>query len=164
MSYREAKSLATLKAEIDRAAPHRSQVSDGWIGDAAHATRDSDHNPWVVYQGQGIVRARDFTHDPRGGLDCNVLARRLARRLRRRVLRPHPALTSGAYVIWNRRIISFDRRGEGWRPYTGSNPHDHHLHLSVALSAYGFDSTRRWRVMAGWAHAVSAWRRRRRTR
>jgi hypothetical protein len=45
-------------------------------------------------------------------------------------------------------IMSFDRRGEGWRPYTGSNPHDHHLHLSVAIEQVGYDSTRPWGVMA----------------
>lgn len=140
MSWRVARALDVLLAEINAAAPNRSTISDGSIGDAAHASRDSDHNPWVIdSDGIGVVRARDFTHDPAGGLDCNDLAFVLAG-----MLGEHPALRSGAYVIWNRRIISRDRISEGWRPYTESNPHDHHLHLSVALDQAGYDSAAPW--------------------
>lgn len=143
MAWRVAKSLDVLLADINKAFPERSKISDGSIGDAAHASRDSDHNPWVIDSaGVGVVRARDFTHDPDGGLDCNVLATRLARKLR---TGRHPALGAGAYVIWNKRIISRDRIAEGWRPYTGSNTHERHLHLSVALGP-GYDSVRAWWV------------------
>lgn len=145
MSWRVARSLDVLLDEINSAAPRRSKASDGSIGDAAHATRSSDHNPWVTYGGQGIVRARDFTHDPRGGLDCSILAERLAAIV---AAGSHPAARSGAYIIWRRRILSFDRRGEGWRAYYGTNPHTAHLHLSVATDPAGFDSTQPWGVMA----------------
>jgi hypothetical protein len=145
VTYREAKSLAVLLAEVNKAAPNRSTVSDGWIGDAAHASRDSDHNPWVIdSDGVGVVRARDFTHDPAGGLDCNDLADDLVGLLRANA---HPALGSGAYIIWNKRIISHDRLSEGWRDYTGTNDHTHHLHLSVALNQSGYDSEKPWRVL-----------------
>lgn len=147
MSWRVARSLQVLLSEIDAAAPRRSKVSDGSIGDASHASRSSDHNPWVKLNGQGIVRARDFTHDPAGGVDCNDLAKALVALLAKG---GHPALRSGAYVIWNRRIYSFDRRSEGWREYTGSNPHNHHLHLSVATAPEGFDSGAAWSVMKDW--------------
>lgn len=36
-------SLAALRAEFDEIAPTRDKSSDGWIGDAAHADRTSDH-------------------------------------------------------------------------------------------------------------------------
>jgi hypothetical protein len=144
MSWRVARSLDVLLNEINAAAPHRNKASDGSIGDAAHATRTSDHNPWVTYAGQGIVRARDFTHDPATGCDCHELAHRLAGLLAGGA---HPALRSGAYIIWQRRILSFDRRAEGWRPYSGSNPHEAHMHLSVATDPAGFDSTQPWGVM-----------------
>lgn len=140
MSWRVARSLDTLLAEINAAAPRRSKKSDGSIGDPAHASRDSDHNP----NGLGVVRARDFTHDPDGGLDCHRLADRLEDMLR---AGKHPALGPGAYVIWNDRIISRSRINEGWRTYGGSNPHTRHLHLSVAYDAAGYDSTTRWGVM-----------------
>lgn len=144
MSWRVARSLDVLLGEINAAAPMRSKVSDGSIGDAAHASRSSDHNPWVIFGGQGIVRARDFTHDPAGGLDCEELATALAALI---AVGGHPALRSGAYVIWNRHIFSFDRRNEGWRPYTGTNPHDHHCHVSVSLDPAGFDSLLPWHVV-----------------
>lgn len=145
MTWRVATSLETLKAEVDAFAPGRSVASDGAIGDAAHASRDSDHNPWVIDAlGIGVVRARDFTHDPDGGLDCNVLAERLAA-----LLGTHPALGPGAYVIWNRRIMSTNRHAEGWREYTGTNPHDHHCHLSVCEAAPGYDSDETWKISEG---------------
>lgn len=138
---RDARSLEVLLDEINKAAPNRNKASDGGIGDAAHATRDSDHNPWVKdANGVGVVRARDFTHHPAGGLDCNELASFLAAKLG-----VHPALGSGAYVIWNGRIISTNRKSEGWRPYYGSNPHNKHLHLSVETGT-GYDS----RTPFGW--------------
>jgi hypothetical protein len=143
MSWRVARSLDVLLEEINATAPRRDKASDGSIGDAAHATRTSDHNPWVVFAGQGIVRARDFTHDPAGGLDCNDLAAALTALT---AVGGHPALRSGAYTIWRGRIFSFDRRHEGWRPYTGSNPHDKHLHQSVATDPAGFDSTLPWLI------------------
>lgn len=141
MTWRVAYSLDTLLAEINTAAPKRDKAADGSIGDAAHSARASDHNPNVY----GAVRARDFTHDPAGGLDCDDLAAHLWGRLGR-----HPALGSGAYIIWQRRIVSTDRLAEGWRAYTGSNPHDHHLHLSVATSPSGYDS----RAPFGWPPKV----------
>lgn len=34
------------------------------------------------------------------------------------------------YIIWGRRIISMTYEGQGWRDYTGSNPHTDHVHVS----------------------------------
>lgn len=141
--WREAWSLVTLLGEVDRAAPDRDRRSDGSIGDPDHASRHSDHNPWVRVGPVGIVRARDFTDDRRGGLDGAALADHLVELLLRG---DHPALGPGAYVIWNRRILSTDRRHEGWRPYSGVNAHAHHVHLSVTTDPQGFDARQPW----GW--------------
>lgn len=137
-SWRLARSLETYRDEVNAGAPHRSTASDGTIGDNAHASRASDHNPNAA----GVVRAMDVTHDPAGGLDCNELAVDLVG-----LLGEHPALGSGAYVIWSGRIISADRLAEGWRTYDGPSQHDHHLHLSVATAAAGYDSTAPFGVM-----------------
>lgn len=142
MSWRVADSLGVLLDEINAAAPNRSTISDGSIGDAAHASRTSDHNPWVIdSNGVGVVRARDFTHDPADGCDAGAIAEAV----RRLGLAGHPALGSGAYVIWDRRIAS-DTHGWVWRTYSGSNPHSHHVHVSVATAAAGYDSTAPWGV------------------
>ncbi len=36
------------------------------------------------------------------------------------------------YVIWNRRIWSAARAGEGWRPYSGASAHTDHAHISFS--------------------------------
>lgn len=127
MTWRAAYSLNVLRDEIDVLAPDRSTLSDGTVGDLSHSARPSDHNPNAA----GVVRARDITHDPANGCDCNALTAEIAR-----LLGNHPALGSGAYLIWRRRIISTDRLAEGWRTYTGSNPHDKHMHVSVGTRGY----------------------------
>lgn len=131
-TWRVALSLDILLRQLNERAPSRSKASDGSIGDAAHATRDSDHNP---HYGPGIVTARDFTHDPVGGLDGQWLADTLARFRDPRI----------KYVIWNRRIM--DARPEfqpwTWQPYAGTNPHTKHVHLSVVASPL-CDNVRRW--------------------
>lgn len=134
MAWRVAKSLDVLLAQLNARAPRRSKVSDGSIGDAAHATTNSDHNPWY---GGGIVTARDFTHDPAGGLDCNWLADVLVRSKDSRI----------KYLIWNRRILDSRPQHNPWKwmPYSGSNAHTHHLHISVMPNA-GADDTRAWNL------------------
>lgn len=137
MGWRVAKSLEVLLAEINAAAPKRSKASDGSIGDAPHQSSSSDHNP----NDADVVCARDFTHDPGGGADMH----RFAEHLRKR---NHPAVK---YVIWNRRIWSKSRNSEGWRSYSGSNPHNKHMHVSVGRGSDGssigpYDNTESWGV------------------
>lgn len=138
MAWRVARSLDVLLGQVDVVAPRRSKISDGSIGDAAHASRDSDHNPWLSKAGTGIVTARDFTHDPAAGLDCNRLAEALVRSRDPRI----------KYIIWNRRILSGSRGPSPWvwRSYSGPNPHDKHLHLSVESSPDRFDDAREWAI------------------
>lgn len=139
MAWRVARSLETLLAQLNAAHPKRSRLSDGAIGDAAHASRDSDHNPWIILVGIGIVTARDFTHDPANGLDCEALYQAL-------VASRDPRIK---YIIWNRTITSGAKQTLPWkrRPYNGTNAHTKHLHLSVETSAALFDDTRPWALI-----------------
>lgn len=144
MAYRLATSLTLLRTEINTRWPDRDKVSDGWVGDAAHATRVSDHNPWVKdNRGVGVVRALDV--DAGKGGDTSV-GRFLADHLVSLGRAGHPALGPGSYVISNRRIAS-PTSGWAWRAYTGTNPHISHTHVSVSLTQAGYDSTRPWGLL-----------------
>lgn len=135
MDWRLAKSLTTLREEVNMRWPDRSQDSDGAVGDAAHASRDSDHNPWVRDPpGPNVVTAIDITHDPAHGFDSYAFADWLRQSRDDRV----------KYVISNSRIFSATVSPWQWRPYHGANPHDHHVHVSVKDVKAFFDNTRRW--------------------
>lgn len=128
--YFLAPSLRIFRHSINVAYPNRSYVSDGWIGDAAHAARVSDHNPcWsCAAPYRGIVRAIDVTNDP------------AIPEIRERILDSaigHPAVW---YVISNGKIYS---RTHGWKAndYTGANQHEHHVHISLNHDVASYNNT-----------------------
>lgn len=137
-AWKVAPSLIKLRSQIDAKYPARSKKSDGTIGDAAHASRDSDHNPWYRIGRQAYVTAMDLTHDP-NTFDAHRFAEILRQNKSNRI----------KYVISNKRIFSGTGRGRQpwvWRPYHGSNPHDHHIHISVKASAVGVLSAVAWKI------------------
>lgn len=138
MAWRTAHAIDVLRSEINLRWPDRSKVSDGTIGDAAHASRNSDHNPWVQVNGVGVVRAIDITAD---GIDPGAYAEHL----RALGKAGDPRLVPGGYVIWNKQIAS-ERQGWAWRPYTGANGHTRHIHLSLSTKPSGFDSRASWGI------------------
>lgn len=138
MSYRLAKSLSKLRSQVDARVPLRSKKADGWIGDAKHASRKSDHNPWVREGNLGVVTAIDITHDPAGGLHARELAEAL-------VASRDPRIK---YVISEGQICSSKQQPWVWRKYTGSNGHFHHVHISVNASRDLYDNDRDWNLDA----------------
>lgn len=137
MAWRNCTASVRLVEEVNQRWPNRSRVSDGTVGDAAHATRSSDHNPWLILRGEGIVRARDITAN---GIDAPWLAEFL----RQRGQAGDPRLRGGGYIIFNRRITTSDWRG--WKTYTGTNPHTSHVHVSFSQAPSGFDSANAWGI------------------
>jgi hypothetical protein len=131
--WRVARSLETLLAQINAAYPNRSKVADGSIGDAAHAASVSDHNP----DQYGVVRARDYTHDPAHGFDVHAMADRL-------IASRDPRIK---YVISRGRIASATISPWVWRTYSGTNPHDHHAHVSVVADSRA-DNPNPWSITA----------------
>ena len=139
MAWRVAKALLKLRTQIDAQYPNRSKKADGAIGDAAHASRSSDHNPWIKDGGHGIVSAIDITHDLKSGLDTWSLGEHLRLKKDRRI----------KYVISNKRIFSSTTSPWTWRRYTGSNPHSQHIHVSVKATKNHYDDDSEWNLPGG---------------
>ena len=119
VAWRLAKGLETLRSQVNAKWPQRSKASDGSVGDTSHSARASDHNP----DSQGVVHAIDITHDPKNGFDSYKFADMLLAKQDPRI----------KYIISNRRIGSGPKGPAPgvWRKYTGANPHDHHVHISI---------------------------------
>jgi hypothetical protein len=109
-----------LREQIDDSFPDRDRKSDGWIGDAKHSNRKSDHNP---DSSNGIVRAidvdKDFDSRPSTGAYLADQIRECAKAGDKRI----------SYVIYAGKIASA-KKSWRWRPYDGINRHDHHIHIS----------------------------------
>lgn len=142
MKWRLAKSLEQLRHQINTKWPKRSIASDGSIGDAKHAASSSDHNPHIGDgAGPNVVSAIDITHDPRNGLDSYVLAESLRASRDERI----------KYIISRGRIAAGSDGPQPWvwRTYSGKNPHNHHVHISVKASKAHYDSVKPWTAVDG---------------
>ena len=87
-----------------------------------------------------MVTAMDITHDPGHGCNSETLAEAIRASKDARV----------KYIISNRKIANFAAVGGAapwdWRPYTGANPHDKHVHISVRPQKTAYDSTVAWEI------------------
>ncbi len=92
--------------------PKRKKLSDGLLPSVAHQKQspNSDHNTGL---------AVDLTHDPENGVDCAQIFEKLKEDKR------------VSYLIFNKKIWSRQYAKRGNRPYSGSNPHTKHLHISI---------------------------------
>jgi hypothetical protein len=134
--WRVAGCLLTLRSEINVAYPKRDKASDGTIGDADHATRASDHNPWVIDRnGIGVVRAFDCDVD---GIPAAAIVEKI-----RKLGAAGDVRLRGGYLIFNGQITKAD--WSGWVKYTGPNKHTLHWHLSVTQGT-AYDSTAGWGI------------------
>lgn len=113
------KAAAQLRDQVDARWPRRDTAADGWIGDASHANRVSDHNPDPL---TGVVRALDIDAD---GIPAQALADTLAAARDVRI----------AYIVFDNRIASLRSDPPwSWRPYTGTDPHRSHIHVSFTAA------------------------------
>ena len=92
--------------------PLRMKASDGLLPSNAHLKQSptSDHNTGL---------AVDLTHDPKHGIDCADIFEKLKEDKRVK------------YLIFKGKIWSREKSQLGNRRYTGSNPHNKHLHISI---------------------------------
>jgi len=132
--WRLAHSLVTLATQLDELWP-QGGPTDGTIGDTAHSSRRSDHNPNEAK----VVTAIDVDEvvEDRGAALVAVLAATRDPRIK--------------YIIHEGQIIrSYPRSGTTpWEPapYTGSNQHLGHVHLSVSILWALYDSARVWNLL-----------------
>jgi hypothetical protein len=98
--------------------PKRKKASDGLLPSAAHLKQspNSDHNTGY---------AVDLTHDPENGINCVEIFIKLQEDKRVK------------YLIFQGKIWS---QKNGVYNYTGSNPHNKHLHISIK-EGYGNDTS-----------------------
>jgi len=102
--------------------PDRRTTSDGWVGDARHSARKSDHNPDQT----GCVRAIDIDSrlDSSEGLSVYLADQiRICAKTDKRI----------SYVIHNGMIASRILNYK-WRNYSGFNKHTKHIHVSFTTA------------------------------
>ena len=89
--------------------PMRKKASDGLLPSKAHLAQspNSDHNTGF---------AVDLTHDVIGGINCQEIYEHLKSDKRVK------------YLIFKGQIWSAEK---GDKKYTGSNPHNQHIHISI---------------------------------
>lgn len=131
MSWRLANSLIQLRKQVNEAFPERDKSSDGSIGDTAHSSRASDHNP----NANGVVTAIDVDRDFNDGHDGRELVSALSASKDPRV----------KYIIFERQITV---KGDisKWKPYLGKNAHNHHVHISVSVDSKLYDDASPWNL------------------
>lgn len=134
MSYFLAPAAKQFRSEVDRQFPNRDKSSDGWIGDASHRARPSDHNPCWTCTGRlrGIVMAVDIDIDDRDP----------KRDLRKEMIRELIGDPRVWYIISNDVIYSRTYNFRA-RRYTGPNGHWSHLHVSFRREK-AFDTSPFW--------------------
>ena len=109
--------IAVLR-QATKIAPSRMKASDGLLPSKAHlaSSPNCDNNTGL---------AVDLTHDPARNIDCHEIYEQLKKDKRVK------------YLIFKGQIwIS----GKGDKDYTGSNPHNKHLHISIKDNCGNDDS------------------------
>jgi hypothetical protein len=132
---RRAYALDVIRAEIGGRWDGRDIRSDGWIGNAEHAARDSDHNP----NDDDVVQAIDVDEHTDKSERSDEVGRWLWDEL---LASQDPRIK---FVIYERRMFSSyaSRRGPAWTVGPASG-HTQHLHLSVVDDPKLYDSRVRW--------------------
>ncbi len=116
----------TLRNQINKRWPKRDKRSDGWIGDKAHVSRQSDHNP----DARGLVHALDIDAD----LDPKDpgAAQRLANQIVAYAASGIPGSNRIKYVVFNDQIASGTYANSMWKWRGSGYGHMQHIHVSFS--------------------------------
>ena len=114
----------TLRNQVNKRWVRRDKRSDGWLGDAAHKARVSDHNE----DSRGLVHALDIDAD----LDPKDpgAAQRLANQIVAYAASGIPGSNRIKYVVFNDQIASGTYANSMWKWRGSGYGHMHHIHVS----------------------------------
>jgi hypothetical protein len=128
-AWRPVAGITTLRNQVNKRWPKRDRRSDGIIGDKAHQSRASDHNP----DSRGYVHALDIDKD----LDPKdpKAAQRLADQLVAYAASGIPGSGRIKYVVWADRIASGSYANSRW-VWRGSG-YGHYDHIHVSFTTKG---------------------------
>ena len=125
------KAGVTLRKQLDDKFPKRDRKSDGWLGDAKHQARISDHNP----DKDGWVHAIDIDENMgpnpgRGGATAKEFADQLIKYARE-------GKDGGRlkYVVYENKIASGTHANKYWVWRDGNWGHTQHIHVSFTDKA-----------------------------
>lgn len=143
--------LVALRESFNRHCPNRDRASDGSVGDSAHASSSSDHNPDET--GNVPIRDADSVNEVHAiDVDKDLRASDARgpftmRRAVERIVANHRAERENRlrYIIYDRTIWS---ASWGWaaRQYTGDNPHTQHAHFSGSYDSKLERDARSWDI------------------
>ena len=119
------KAAVQLREQTDDCFPDRKRASDGWIGDARHSARVSDHNP--NEQGEVCAIDIDARLSDQEGVSFDLADQiRQAAKIDKRI----------SYIIHAGKICSGKSLWR-WVKYRGINPHHKHIHISFKPNQTG---------------------------
>jgi hypothetical protein len=119
------KAAVQLREQTDDCFPDRKRASDGWIGDARHSARVSDHNP--NEQGEVCAIDIDARLSDQEGVSFDLADQiRQAAKIDKRI----------SYIIHAGKICSGKSLWR-WVKYRGINPHHKHIHVSFKPNQTG---------------------------
>ena len=138
--------LVALRAEFNIAGPRRDKSSDGSIGDTAHASSSSDHNPdetgATPYEDSDrINEVHAIDVDDSGPWEPGFDFDDAVEGIRLRHQRGEDDRLQN--IIRNGRIASRSW-GWDWRAYTGANAHREHCHFSARYTTEQESDTSPW--------------------
>ncbi len=121
----------TLRNQLNKKWPKRDKRSDGWIGDAAHSSRFSWHNPIKGADGVMRVWATDTDENfglgkMRNGRQARIFANQLLEYIRSGLKGSDRVL----HVVYEDQVASGTYRKWWWRFRGKGYDHMQHIHIT----------------------------------
>lgn len=148
MNIRIAKSLETLRGQIDALSPNRDKAHDGSIFDALHKAKLD--TPFLRYR--DVIRGLDIGNDPGHGIDGRAIAEalRVAQDKRLRFVITGGDIFYGAVRNDDGEYVSETPRRPmwEWKPYPGKDKHLDCVYIAVKDEPRYFDDASAWDLSA----------------